>query len=36
MTILYDITYMCNLKKMIQMNLFITQTYSYQMGKEGG
>ena len=41
----YDITYMWNLKKMIQMNLFTKQkwthrlrkqTYGYQMGKVGG
>ena len=39
----YDITYMWNLKKMIQMNLFIKQkqthrhrkqTYGYQRGKQ--
>ena len=41
----YDITYMQNLKKMIQMNLFTKQkqthrlrkqTYGYQRGKIGG
>ena len=41
----YAITYMWNLKKMIQMNLFTKQeqthrlqkqTYSYQRGKVGG
>ena len=38
----YDITYVWNLKKMIQMNLFTKQTlrhrkqtYGYQRGKEG-
>ena len=43
--ILYDITYMWNLKKMIQMNLFTKQkqthrcrkqTYGYQREKVGG
>ena len=41
----HDITYMWNLKKMIQMNLFTRQkqthrhrkqTYNYQRGKEWG
>ena len=41
----YDITYMCNLKKMIQMNLFTKQKqthrhrkqiYGYQRGKWAG
>ena len=41
----HDITYMWNLKKMIQMNLFTKykqthrlrkQSYGYQRGKEGG
>ena len=31
--ILYDTAYMCNLKKMVQMNLFTKQKYSHRCKK---